>query len=510
MTTEHDPTQRAAATVEATQHFAIPTGPRDYQRQFFSMYDYRFQHLRQRVYHRGVEKWGNGTKALPNRLDGPKITKKEKILDIAPGEVCWVVGTIFCELKNKSNILKDVEHGVDDVLPSVPATYTSDDTVGAIMIEDESGRVILHGDDVLGAEQLVTGCTVAVLGVEVNAGVFEVLDVVHPEPIALEDPVGGRENGQRKETSDERNKTSGSTTNQSANQTTNQTTNQGSNQPSTQPSTPSTSTHPGPKVLLVSGMAIADGDTASDLRLELLKQYVLGETGDPHRARLIAEVVVVGDSIAAKHEVVTDSFVSSNNYGSKNTSKFSPASLAKFDAWVSELGMSVPVSVMPGALDPAEICWSQPPLHRSVMPRAARSQGFTRLTNPQYLHVSADTPPRRVLLSSGQNVADIQRYARPSPSPLAVMERQITWQNIAPTAPDTLYCYPYTEFDPFIFTKPEHVPHVYVVGNQSEYAATTAANGTRLVTVPRFAETGHAVLLDLATGATEPVVFECM
>ncbi|CAN3361495.1 DNA polymerase delta small subunit [Diutina catenulata] len=506
MTTEHDPTQRAAATVEATQHFAIPTGPRDYQRQFFSMYDYRFQHLRQRVYHRGVEKWGNGTKALPNRLDGPKITKKEKILDIAPGEVCWVVGTIFCELKNKSNILKDVEHGVDDVLPSVPATYTSDDTVGAIMIEDESGRVILHGDDVLGAEQLVTGCTVAVLGVEVNAGVFEVLDVVHPEPIALEDPVGngvseskGGQTGQR-----ESNKTSDSTTNQSSNQTT--------NQGSTNSSTPSTSTHSenGPKVLLVSGMAIADGDTASDLRLELLKQYVLGETGDPHRARLIAEVVVVGDSIAAKHEVVTDSFVSSNNYGSKNTSKFSPASLAKFDAWVSELGMSVPVSVMPGALDPAEICWPQPPLHRSVMPRAARSQGFTRLTNPQYLHVSANTPPRRVLLSSGQNVADIQRYARPPPSPLAVMERQITWQNIAPTAPDTLYCYPYTEFDPFIFTKPEHVPHVYVVGNQSEYAATTAANGTRLVTVPRFAETGHAVLLDLATGATEPVVFECM
>ena len=62
--------------------------------------------------------------------------------------------------------------------------------------------------------------------------------------------------------------------------------------------------------------AIADGDTASDLRLELLKQYMLGETGDPLLAWLTAEVVV-GDLIAAKHEVVTYSFLSSNNNGLK-------------------------------------------------------------------------------------------------------------------------------------------------------------------------------------------------
>ncbi|CAN3502306.1 hypothetical protein DICA1_E07338 [Diutina catenulata] len=117
------------------------------------------------------------------------------------------------------------------------------------MIEDKSGRV-MYGYEVLGAEQLVTGCTVAVHGVAGKWG-FEVLEMVHPQPIASR-----------------------------------------------------------------TWKAIADGDTASILRLEVLKQYVLGETGDPHRTWLIAEVVV-GDSIAAKHEVVTDSFSSSNNNGSK-------------------------------------------------------------------------------------------------------------------------------------------------------------------------------------------------
>lgn len=43
---------------------------------------------------------------------------------------------------------------------------------------------------------------------------------------------------------------------------------------------------------------------------------MLGETGDPLLAWLTAEVVV-GDLIAAKHEVVTDSFLSSNNNGLK-------------------------------------------------------------------------------------------------------------------------------------------------------------------------------------------------
>ena len=135
------------------------------------------------------------------------------------------------------------------MLPLVFVTCTLDDTVGAIMIEDELGCV-MYGYEVLGAEQLVNGCTVAVHGVAGKWG-FEVLEVVHPQPIALR-----------------------------------------------------------------TWKAIADGDTASILRLEVLKQYVLGETGDPHRTWLIAEVVV-GDLIAAKHEVVTDSFLSSNNNGLK-------------------------------------------------------------------------------------------------------------------------------------------------------------------------------------------------
>lgn len=48
-----------------------------------------------------------------------------------------------------------------------------------------------------------------------------------------------------------------------------------------------------------------------------------------------------------------------------------------------------------------------------------------------------------------------------------MLEATLQWRHIAPTAPDTLTCYPFTDDDPFIVTD---CPHVYFVGNQPEYA----------------------------------------
>jgi DNA polymerase delta subunit 2 len=52
------------------------------------------------------------------------------------------------------------------------------------------------------------------------------------------------------------------------------------------------------------------------------------------------------------------------------------------------------------------------------------------------------------------------------------MEATLRWRHLAPTAPDTLTCYPFVSSDPFVL---EECPHAYVVGNQPEFA-------TRLVT----------------------------
>ena len=49
-----------------------------------------------------------------------------------------------------------------------------------------------------------------------------------------------------------------------------------------------------------------------------------------------------------------------------------------------------------------------------------------------------------MLVLSGQTVSDILRNSELT-GPLEAMERCLTWGHLAPTAPDTIGCYPYTE-----------------------------------------------------------------
>ena len=47
-------------------------------------------------------------------------------------------------------------------------------------------------------------------------------------------------------------------------------------------------------------------------------------------------------------------------------------------------------------------------------------------------------------------------------------EHCLRWRHLAPTAPDTLTCYPFHDRDPFILTA---TPHVFFVGNQPAFEA---------------------------------------
>ncbi|CAN3376441.1 hypothetical protein DIURU_000102 [Diutina rugosa] len=451
---------RTTTEVTVSPQYQLPDAGRNYNHQYFSLYGYRYQKLKPRVMKAAMAKWGDGTKDVSSdQYKGQKIVRQDKILDIRAGQVCWVVGTIFCELKNKLNIFKDVEHGVDDVLPQEPSTYTDPEVRGAVMIEDESGRVVLHGDKFFAENLLVTGCTVGILGVEVNAGVFEILDVVHPDPI-LPPSINDSEATQG-------------------------------------------------KVLVMSGALVEGGDVASDLRLELLKQYVMGDLGDVNDAAKITSIIILGNSVAEKPIEATDDFVSTNNYGTKNISRFDPTNIAKFDRWVAQLVTSVPVMVMPGPSDPAEICMPQQPLHPSVFAKARASAGLTRLTNPQYLQLGQ----RTMLLTAGQTINDIQKYVAPDDAEklgktTSVMAATLKWQNIAPTAPDTLYCYPYVDHDPFVINDSQMAPHIYMVGNQRQFETAKGDHGELLVSVPSFKHTGEVVVIDLASGECDTVTFE--
>lgn len=101
--------------------------------------------------------------------------------------------------------------------------------------------------------------------------------------------------------------------------------------------------------------------------------------------------------------------------------------------------------------------------------------------------------------TSGQNIDDLYRYVN-STDRIKLSEMCMFWRHMAPSAPDTLWSYPFQHVDPFIIEK---TPHVYFIGNQPQFEdhLLLGPNGqkVRIVLVPSFKDTGIMVLVNLST-----------
>lgn len=452
------PPSSVIAAFDKQAHFHLAA--RDYGRQFAPLYQHRLAALKSRTDSAAGAKWNAA------QVDGRLVVHKQKILDIASGELCWVLGTVFVDLRKKLNILHDVERGTDDVMPPVPATYVDPDD-GLVMLEDDSGRAVLHNDALLRHLRLVTGCFVAVLGVEIQAGVFEVMEVVCPTP-APQKPL-------RRQIP-----------------------------PALRPQDLQPLA-PGSYVALVSGLLFGAAPLL-DLRAFLLRQWLAGALGPAAAPGRITRLLLAGDSIAESAPLASD------NFGSKNTSRFLSEGLRLFDSWLADVAATVPVTIMPGSSDPAETCLPQQPVHRSLLGQVGRAAGDAAApvhcaTNPAWMELESGA---RILGSAGQNVSDILKYMLESPSvdeTLEVMARMLHWQHIAPTAPDTLYCYPFVDKDPFVL---DETPHVLFAGNQVGAGwrdVDVGEHTVKVVAVPRFCETGQIVLLHVDTLEVSTVDF---
>jgi DNA polymerase delta subunit 2 len=90
---------------------------------------------------------------------------------------------------------------------------------------------------------------------------------------------------------------------------------------------------------------------------------------------------------------------------------------------------------------------------------------------------------------------------------LDIARQTLKAMHLAPTCPDTLWCHPLEDSDPFVI---KELPHLYFIGNQPEFATDVyeAENGkTRIVLVPKFSTTGKVVLVH--TASLEVRLLEC-
>ena len=226
---------------------------------------------------------------------------------------------------------------------------------------------------------------------------------------------------------------------------------------------------------------------SSPLKLELMIDYVTGHLGGTREQATAASIVrlVIAGGALPKVDVPAASL-------DPRQQAVVARPLRELDVLLTQLAASVPVDLMPGEGDPTNQALPQQPLHPCMFPEAARyAPGtFAACTNPHDFSVGGVD----FLGTSGQNISNLCKYTnvrgatsgdgagagagpaggakgggddgdagRPDydlapEEQLDLMEATLRWQHVAPSAPDTLACYPYKDRDPFFM---EGSPHVY-------------------------------------------------
>ncbi|KAJ1656374.1 DNA polymerase delta small subunit Cdc1 [Dispira simplex] len=316
----------------------------------------------------------------------------------------------------------------------------------AVYLEDESSRVSLVGE-IIRQTPLMTGIVIGVRGVENLNGEFEVSEVCFPG-LAPQRPLPECDREDK-------------------------------------------------YVALISGLGVSTQHSVP-LALELFKQFVtgqLGGDGDQTLASRVVKVIIAGDLVGSEKAGEHLDRVALTDTGA----------LQQVDSLLEDLASSVTVEVMPGPNDPANHVMPQQPLHASLFPRTAQLSTFKSHTNPAWFDVDGV----RLLGTGGQALDDACKYT-PNTDPLTMAELMLRWQHIAPSAPDTLWCYPFVQRDPFIIRQ---TPYLFFIGNQPRYASklVKGAEGQvcRIVCIPRFDTSETVALVNLRTLAVHPVGFCC-
>ncbi|KZF24751.1 hypothetical protein L228DRAFT_228821 [Xylona heveae TC161] len=473
--------ERKPSSYNPLHSFELARGDqRHYQQQYGDMYFLRLAKLKPAVEEVASEAWEGF------QIAGDRVRRVERVLDVRQGELCWVVGTVYMDMPLKPNILDDISKDHWISAPPPREKFVSPNGLDQIMLEDESGRLRMIGTP-LQSEMLVTGCIIAVMGTENANGDFEVIDMKVPDlprqPQRWERDDAEAVTGSKNKTSEAR--TSGN------------------------------------RVALISGLSIT-GEEESGLLTEMLMEWLLGEAagGDEQASTTqISRLIIAGNSLAEASPIPPRDELStkktSKRYG-YDSSSYNSAPTTHLDNFLSTLLPSIPITLVPGASDPANVAMPQQPLHPALFPHSrayanapATTDGpcwFDPVTNPW----EGDVDGWRLMGNGGQPIDDIFKYVHDDDR-LVMMEHILRWRCGAPTAPDTLWCYPFQDKDQFVI---EECPHVYFVGNQPKYDTIVidgpAGQAVRLIALPKFSETGEVVLLDMDTLETEVVKFEAI
>ncbi|CAM9630869.1 unnamed protein product, partial [Hapterophycus canaliculatus] len=199
------------------------------------------------------------------------------------------------------------------------------------------------------------------------------------------------------------------------------------------------------------------GGKHDPLLVSLLVDFVAGYLGgaeDQERTSArIGRVIVCGDSVAAPSAELLSAGTGPSKRLNAEQQRLVASPMKELDNILALLAAAAPVDVMPGESDPANYTLPQQPLHPCLLRNASRFGSLKRVTNPHEAKIGG----RVFLGSAGQPLKDMERYTTSGPDApgakppcLRRLEETLEWRHMAPTAPETLGCYPFVTEDPFI------------------------------------------------------------
>ncbi|KAH8395338.1 hypothetical protein KR222_010167 [Zaprionus bogoriensis] len=350
---------------------------------------------------------------------------------------CIIVGTIYKHQAHKPSILRDISE--ENQLAPQPQRQNYSEPGDKIILEDELQRVRLQGDELEGCN-LATGIVCAVKGGTDSDGYFNVEGILFLE--------------------------SG-------------------------PQKPLALRNEASKLVLISGLDQLQAHNYADA-LNMFQYWLSGSFGNKAEAQATVRLIVAGNSVRSSAVAHVPTLQVARSQANANDTV---QAVSQLDNWFAAWAHALHVDVMPGAFDPANFMLPQQPFHKCMFPQASQLSSFQAVTNPYTCRLNSAL----VAGTAGQNVADLLRSTSLE-SALQALRCTLTWGHIAPTAPDTLACYPYIDSDPFIM---KECPHVYFAGNCEAFATElhegSDGRRTRLVCVPSFSKTQSVALVDLQT-----------
>lgn len=391
----------------------------------------------------------------------------------------------------KPQVLQDLAADVD-LAAAVPTQSWRDPRRDTIQLEDESGRICIVGKTLL-EQPLCTGIVVAILGSETSSEEFDVIDIIYAGNTDL---LYDRE---VETVEEERNLI-------------------------IEP----TGHHAETYIAFLSGLQAGLPEGESSLMLDLLADYLCGELlegADQQHTTKISTLVMVGNNISPSTMILDDAMsrkLTKNKKYGYDSALFDPRPIASIDGFLDEICHSLDIVLLPGETDPTNSTLPQQPINKIMLPQASKHVGSSLqlATNPTFVTAAQCS----IFATSGQTIDDIIHYVNTDPieitdasndsveaDVLDVVECTIKWGHVAPTAPDTLWTYPYSDKDPFILSD---CPDIYVVGNRTKFEYRNLrqhraedARICTIISVPSFHDSGNLILLNTRTRQVELINF---